>query len=66
MQCELLKNCEFFTRFRGHSDSTISGWISLYCRNIEKSETCQRKRIRQKTGKPPAYNMAPTGRILLE
>jgi len=28
------------------------------------SEKCERKKIRKQTGKPPADNMAPTGKML--
>jgi hypothetical protein len=63
-QCEMLQNCGFFQNFRGHSDAMKQGWVSMFCRNLEKSETCARKKVRLKTGKPPADNMSPTGRLL--
>jgi hypothetical protein len=45
-QCELLQNCDFFRNFRGHSDAMKQGWVSMFCRNLEKSETSARKKCK--------------------
>jgi hypothetical protein len=63
-QCELLDKCGFFLNYRGNSEVVIEGWIIMFCENKEKSEKCERKKIRKQTGKPPADNMTPTGRML--
>ena len=63
-KCPLLEKCGFFKTFAGNSEVIQKGWVSLYCENLEKSEKCERKKIRQQTGKPPADNMAPNGQIL--
>jgi len=63
-KCELLNNCGFFLNFKGNSDAINKGWIRMYCENLEKSNKCKRKEIRKKTGKPPADNMSPTGKLL--
>lgn len=63
-KCELLKTCGFFLNFKGNSEVVKQGWIRMYCDDLAKSESCQRKIIREKTGKPPADNMTPTGKML--
>jgi hypothetical protein len=63
-KCELLEKCGFFLNFKGNNETVINGWIRLYCESREKSETCERKKIRKATGKPPADNLSPTGRLL--
>jgi hypothetical protein len=63
-QCELLDKCGFFLNYRGNSEVVKEGWIIMFCKSKEKSEKCERKKIRKQTGKPPEDNMTPTGRIL--
>lgn len=64
-KCEHLEKCGFFINFQGNTDTIVNGWIAMYCDSKEKSESCERKKIKNQTGKPPADNMAPTGRMLL-
>jgi len=63
-KCELLEKCGFFLNFQGNSEVVKQGWIRNFCESKEKSEKCERKKIRKETGKPPTDNMAPTGRLL--
>lgn len=63
-KCELLETCGFFLSFQGNSEVIKQGWISNFCESKDKSEKCERKKVRNQTGKPPADNMAPTGRML--
>jgi len=63
-KCELLDICGFFLNFSANTEVIRQGWIGLFCESQEKSEQCERKRIRKQTGKPPADNMAPTGKML--
>jgi len=62
--CELLEKCRFFQNYQGNNEVVKEGWIRLFCESLEKSEKCERKKIRQQTGQPPVDNMAPTGKIL--
>ncbi len=63
-KCELLEKCGFFLNHKGNSEVVKNSWIRMLCENKEKSEKCKRKEIRKQTGKPPADNMAPTGKLL--
>ncbi len=63
-KCELLNTCGFFINFKGNSEALSKGWIRMFCEDKKKSEKCERKKIRKQTGKPPADNMAPTGKML--
>lgn len=63
-ECELLDDCGFFKNFKGNTETVKQGWIRMYCKNKEKSETCKRKEYRKKTGKTPPDNMSPTGKLL--
>jgi len=63
-QCELLDKCGFFLNFKGNNEVIKNGWIRSFCESKEKSEKCERKKIRKATGKPPVDNMAPTGKLL--
>jgi hypothetical protein len=63
-KCELLEKCGFFLNFRGNSEVVKQGWVRSFCEDQKKSEKCKRKEIRKQTGKPPADNMAPTGKLL--
>jgi hypothetical protein len=63
-KCELLEKCGFFLNFKKNSEVVKRGWIRAFCESLDKSENCERKKIRKQTGKPPADNMAPTGKML--
>ena len=63
-KCELLEKCGFFLNFKRNSEVVKQGWIRAFCENLDKSEKCERKKTRKRTGKPPADNMAPTGKML--
>jgi len=63
-KCELLDRCGFFLNFKGNTEVIKQGWIKYYCDDLEKSAKCERKKIRTQTGKPPADNMAPSGKLL--
>ncbi len=63
-KCELLDTCGFFLNFRGNSEVVKQGWIRMYCQDKEKSERCERKKYRKRTGQAPPDNMAPTGKML--
>ena len=63
-KCELLDKCGFFLNFKGNSETIKNNWIRMFCEDKKKSEKCKRKEIRTQTGKPPADNMAPTGKML--
>jgi hypothetical protein len=62
--CEMLEKCGFFRNFQGNAEVIKKGWIRSFCESKEKSAECKRKKIRQKTGQPPADNITPTGMIL--
>ena len=63
--CELLQKCGFFMNYQDDSEVVKQGWIRIYCESVEKSEKCQRKKIRNQTGKPPSDNLSPTGKYLM-
>ena len=63
-KCELLKTCGFFNNFNTNLEVINQRWIKLYCDDREHSELCERKKIRNQTGKPPVDNMAPTGMLM--
>lgn len=63
--CEFLEKCGFFLNYKNNTETIKNGWIKMFCEEQEKSEKCKRKKIRQETGKPPADNMSPTGKMLL-
>jgi hypothetical protein len=62
--CELLEKCGLFLRYKGNTDVVKQGWIRMYCEDQEKSEHCERKKVRMRTGQPPADNIAPSGELL--
>ncbi len=62
--CEFLDECGFFLNFKSNSEVLKQGWVRMFCKNKEKSEKCERKIVRRGSGKPPADNMALTGRLL--
>jgi hypothetical protein len=63
-QCELLERCGFFRAFKGNSEVVTNGWIKMFCENVDKSEYCERKKTRTRTGVPPEDNVAPTGNVI--
>lgn len=63
-KCELLEKCGFFLNFKGNTEVAKQGWIKMFCENKERSAKCERKKIRNQTGKPPADNMTPSGKLL--
>ena len=63
-QCEYLEKCGFFLNYRWNSEAVKQGWVNMYCEDREKSERCERKRTRARTGAPPVDNMSPTGTLL--
>ncbi len=63
-QCENLEKCGFFLNFKGNSEVVKKGWVRMFCESKEKSEHCERKKIKKQTGKPPADNMSPSGKML--
>jgi hypothetical protein len=64
-QCEFLGTCGFFLNYKGNTEVVRQGWVSLFCEDEQKSKQCERKKVRQATGQPPADNMAPTGSMLV-
>ena len=62
---EFLDKCGFFLNYKGNSEVIKQNWIKMFCESQERSEKCERKKIRKQTGKPPEDNMAPTGKMLL-
>jgi hypothetical protein len=63
-ECELLQKCGFLADYRGNTEVIKAGWIQMYCSSLEKSETCERKKVRKRTGAPPPNNMTPSGKML--
>lgn len=63
-KCEMLNSCGFFINFKGNSEVVKQGWIRLYCESDQKSEKCERKKIRREKGQPPPDNMAPNGEMI--
>jgi len=63
-RCEYLDQCGFFLNFSNNMEVIKESWVQLYCLDREVSELCERKKIRHKTGSPPANNMAPTGKLM--
>ena len=62
--CENLVKCGFFNNFKGNSEVVKNSWIRLFCRDQVKSDQCERKKYRKANNKPPADNMAPTGKMV--
>lgn len=62
--CARLDKCGFFTAYKGNSEVTRAGWITMFCKNAAKCGDCARKRYFAAHGTPPPDNMAPTGRML--
>ncbi len=63
-KCEFLETCGFFNNYKANSEVIKQGWVKLYCADKVKAKRCERLKIRQNTGKPPADNMAPTGKMM--
>jgi hypothetical protein len=63
-KCELLEKCGFFQNFKGNSEVMKNSWVRMFCEEKSVSDTCARKKMRAETGKPPADNMSPTGKII--
>ena len=63
-KCELLDRCGFFKNYGGNSEVLKNGWITMFCDDLVRSEDCERRKIRQKTGNPPVDNMTPTGKLV--
>jgi len=63
-KCELFEICKFINDFEGISKDEKDGWIKDYCENWEKSEMCERKKIKMSTGNPPVLNMTPVGDLI--
>jgi hypothetical protein len=63
-QCDLVDNCAYFRIYEEQRSIAIDVWKKLFCKDIEKSEQCERKKIRRETGEPPPENMSPTGELL--
>ncbi len=63
-QCEFLEKCGFFLNYRWNTEVVKQGWVNMFCDDKEKSELCERKNARRRTGQPPADNMCPTGTLL--
>lgn len=63
-QCENLEKCGFFINFKRDNEVIINDWMRIFCRNLEMSELCERKKFKKKNGRYPADNMAPTGKLM--
>jgi hypothetical protein len=64
-KCEMLESCGFFANYKGNTETIKEGWIKMFCHDRARSEFCERKKHRKRTGEPPADNMSPSGRFLL-
>lgn len=64
--CERLKECGFFKKYKNSYESTCAALIEEYCNNIEKSNSCERKRIFNETGASPDDDMMPNGKMVDE
>jgi len=63
-KCTFFKSCGFIQNYRGSGHHLQEGWVSMFCDDLESSETCKRKRMILDTGLSPADNMTPTGKNL--
>jgi hypothetical protein len=59
--CEFLDKCAFFSNYHGNAEVIKQGWIRRYCEDQAKSAECERRKIRERTGVPPAANISPDG-----
>lgn len=62
-KCELINTCGFFANYLAHFEVVKEKWVKLYCDSKVTSDLCERKKIRNQTGKPPEDRMAPTGKL---
>lgn len=63
-QCELVNTCKFINNFVAKTSLVRQGWFNSFCRSVEKSESCQRKKFAKLYGYQPQGNIAPTGKIV--
>jgi hypothetical protein len=63
-RCPNLSACGFFKTSFANSEVVKNNWIQLYCQDPTRWKACERKKLREATGKPPPDNMAPTGKLL--
>jgi hypothetical protein len=63
-KCELLDKCGFFLNYKGNSEVLRNGWVKMFCEDLNSSQSCERKKIRNQTGKPPVDTMTPTGKLV--
>jgi len=63
-KCDLINECSYFQIYEGQRSMAIDVWKKLFCLDINKSEKCERKKIRKETGGLPPDNMSPTGELL--
>ena len=63
-KCEMLDQCRFINNVTSNLEIINQRWINLYCGDHERSELCERKKIKKKTGESAADNMAPTGKFI--
>lgn len=63
-KCDLINECAYFQLYEEQRSMAIDVWKKLFCLDINKSEKCERKKIRKETGEPPPDNMSPTGELL--
>jgi len=62
--CNLINECAYFRIYEEQRSMAIDVWKKLFCMDINKSEKCERKKMRKETGEPPPDNMSPTGELL--
>jgi hypothetical protein len=61
--CELLPKCAFFNKYKRYSGVTKC-FIEEYCKDITKSEKCQRKILKIKMGVSPPEDLMPNGKMI--
>jgi hypothetical protein len=60
-QCDRLEGCGFFKKYRDRHVVACAQLIEEYCNDSEKSKSCARKKIFEKTGAPPPDDILPNG-----
>lgn len=63
-KCENTPKCGFFLNYKDHPEVIRKKWIENYCNDIEKSEKCERKILKKRTGEKLPDKMTPTGETL--
>ncbi len=63
MQCELLEKCGFFKKYIDTKNLACRGFIKKYCKGPSMNQ-CERKKYREKNGKPPIDDMMPDGNTI--